>query len=277
MLAFASNSVIARLALSQHGIDPGTFTALRMAAGAVALVLIVLFSTTRDRRKFEVSGSWTSAILLLAYASTFSYAYISLGAATGALVLFAVVQTVMMAVAWRSGERPGVAGISGLVLAVTGLIALFGPGISRPSPLGALLMSIAGIAWAGYTLRGRGSDCPVLDTAGNFLKGLYVAIALWVLHGLVNRDSVFANPKGVGLAILSGALTSGLGYALWYTVLPSLSRIQSGIIQMAPAPLATVGGLVVLGEPITLQLLLASLLVLSGVLIGVLKRRTTQL
>ena len=271
MIAFAANSIIARLALGERGIDPGSFTLLRLTSGALSLILMVHFSARRNRRKLEVLGSWISAAFLLLYAATFSYAYISLGAATGALVLFAVVQTVMLSVALRSGERPGLPGISGLALALTGLIALVGPGISRPSPIGAFLMSIAGVAWAGYTLRGRGSDRPVLVTAGNFLRSIPLALPLWLLFLLLNREAVHVDARGVGLAILSGAVTSGLGYALWYTVLPSLSRSQSGIIQMAPAPLATVGGLLILGEPITAQLLLASFLVLSGVLIGVLK------
>jgi len=273
MVAFAANSVIARLALGNRGIDPATFTLLRLTSGALALTLIVIFSATRERRKIEVLGTWTSANLLVVYAATFSYAYISLGAATGALVLFAVVQSVMLGVALRSGERPGVAGISGLVLALTGLIALVGPGISRPSPVGALLMSIAGVAWAGYTLRGRGSERPVLVTAGNFLRAIPLALVPWLLHVILNREEVHVAARGIGLAVLSGAVMSGLGYAIWYTVLPSLSRSQSGIIQMAPAPLATVGGLILLGEPITAQLLVASFLVLGGVLIGVLRRR----
>jgi drug/metabolite transporter (DMT)-like permease len=272
MLAFAANSVLARLALGSRGIDPGTFTLLRLLAGASALVFIVFFSTPSDRRKLEFLGSWSSATLLLIYAATFSYAYLELGAATGALILFAVVQTVMFVVALRSGERPGFAGIAGLMLAVAGLIALVGPGVSRPDPIGALLMSIAGVAWAGYTLRGRGSDRPVLVTAGNFLRSVPLVLVLWFLAVLIQREAIHVDAKGVGLAILSGAVTSGLGYAIWYTVLPSLTRAQSGIIQMAPAPLATLGGLLLLGEPITMKLLLASFLILSGVLIGVLRR-----
>jgi drug/metabolite transporter (DMT)-like permease len=271
MMAFAANSVIARLALGIHGIDPGTFSLLRLTSGALALLLIVFFSATRARRKVEILGSWTSGTLLLVYAATFSYAYISLGAATGALVLFAVVQTVMLTVALRSGERPGIAGIVGLLLALTGLIILVGPGVSRPSPIGALLMSIAGVAWAGYTLRGRGTERPVLATAGNFLRSIPLALVPWLLHAMLNRNEVYVDLRGVGLALLSGVVMSGLGYAIWYTILPSLSRSQSGIIQMAPAPLATVGGLVLLGEPITARLAIASFLVLMGVLIGVLR------
>lgn len=275
MIAFAANSVIARLALGNRGIDPGTFTFLRLVAGALALFCIVLFSTRRDRRTLELAGSWLSATLLFMYAAAFSFAYLELGAATGALILFAVVQTVMFVVALGSGERPGIAGIAGLVLAVAGLVALLGPGAARPNPIGASLMCIAGVSWASYTLRGRGSDRPVLVTAGNFLRSVPLALVLWLLTFVLYRNLVHVGVKGVGLAILSGAVTSALGYAIWYAVLPSLTRAQSGIIQMLPAPLATLGGLALLGEPITAKLLLASFLILSGVLIGVLRRPTS--
>lgn len=274
MIAFAANSVIARLALGNRGIDPGTFTFLRLVAGAAALVCIVLFSTKLDRRTLELSGSWSSATLLFIYAAAFSFAYLELGAATGALILFAVVQTVMFVVALGSGERPGIAGITGLTLAVAGLVALLGPGISRPDPIGTLLMCLAGVSWAGYTIRGRGSNRPILVTAGNFLRSVPLALVLWLLTFVLHRNLVNVDVKGVGLAILSGAVTSALGYAIWYTVLPSLTRAQSGIIQMLPAPLATLGGLALLGEPITAKLLLASFLILGGVLIGVLRRPT---
>lgn len=277
MIAFAANSVIARSALGNRRIDAGSFTLLRLVAGAFALVCIVLFSTKRERRKLEIAGSWSSACFLLIYAAAFSYAYLELGAATGALVLFAVVQTVMFVVAIRSGERPGAGGISGLVLALAGLVALVGPGVSRPDPIGALLMSVAGVSWAGYTLRGRGSDRPILVTAGNFVRSVPLALVLWLLAELIHRHSIHLSVKGVGLAILSGAVTSGLGYAIWYMVLPSLTRAQSGIVQMAPAPIATVGGLALLGEPITATILLASALILGGVLLGVIKPRIRTL
>jgi drug/metabolite transporter (DMT)-like permease len=273
MIAFAANSVLARLALGDRGIDPGTFTLLRLLAGASVLVFIVRLSPTKDRHNLRAVGSWSSATLLLTYAATFSYAYVNLGAATGALTLFAVVQTVMFTAAVRSGERPGIAGFTGLALALAGLVALVGPGVSRPDPMGALLMSVAGVAWAGYTLRGRRSDRPVLVTAGNFLRSVPLALALWMPMLLLHREAVHVGAKGVVLAVISGAVASGLGYALWYTVLPWLTRAQSGIVQMAPAPLATLGGLAVLGEPITAKLLLASFLILSGVLIGVLRPR----
>lgn len=273
MVAFAANSVIARLALINRGIDPGTFTLIRILSGALVLALVVQFSIPGAWHILNYVGSWTSAALLLGYATTFSYAYISLGAATGALVLFGVVQSVMFTTALKSGERLGIGGVTGLILALTGLVTLVGPGLSRPDPIGTLLMSIAGVSWAGYTLRGRGVARPVFVTAGNFIRGVPLALALWFLLALFHHHSLHVSAKGVLLALMSGAITSGLGYALWYSVLPSLTRAQSGIIQLAPAPLATVGALVLLSEPITAKLLLASFLILSGVLIGVLRHK----
>ena len=273
MLAFAANSVIARLALNNAGIDPATFTLLRLLSGALVLALIVQFSISNAWQNWNSAGSWTSAVLLLSYAITFSYAYISLGAATGALVLFGVVQSIMFTAALKSGERLGIGGLAGLLLALAGLVVLVGPGLSRPDPIGTLLMSVAGVSWAGYTLRGRGVARPVFVTAGNFLRSAPLALALWGLLVLLHHDALHVSAKGVLLALFSGAITSGLGYALWYTVLPSLTRAQSGIIQLAPAPLATIGALVLLNEPITAKLLIASFLILSGVLIGVLRRQ----
>ncbi|WP_411282628.1 DMT family transporter [Lapillicoccus sp.] len=273
MTAFAANSVLARLALDGGGIDPGTFTVIRLSAGASVLVLIVRASARADRRRWAGAGSWPSAALLLTYAGAFSFAYVSLGAATGALVLFGVVQTVMFTAALRSGERPGVAGWSGLALAVAGLVLLVAPGVSRPDPVGALLMALAGVAWAGYTLRGRGAGHPVLVTAGNFLRSVPMALAVGVPVLLLHREGVHIGQQGAVLAVLSGAVASGLGYVLWYTVLPWLTRVQTGIVQLAPAPLAAIGGLAVLAEPLTSRVLLASLLILGGVLIGMWRPR----
>lgn len=273
MVAFAANSVIARFAISDRKIDPGTFTFIRLLSGAVILLLIVGFYSASGRENWQGMGSWPSAMMLLIYAGAFSYAYLRLGAATGALILFAVVQTVMFAAAIQAGERPGLAGFAGLVLAFVGLVTLVGPGVSRPDPHAAYLMALGGVAWAGYTLRGRTSDRPISVTAGNFIRSVPLALALWIAVLLLNREEVHVGVRGVLLALLSGAMASGLGYALWYTVLPSLTRVQSGIVQMAPAPLATLGGLVLLGEPITARLFLASLLILGGVLLGVLRPR----
>lgn len=271
MIAFAANSVIARFALSNHGIDPATFTMVRLLAGAFALTIIVLFSKSGDLLEIRESGSWISALFLMLYAITFSYAYVNLGAATGALILFAVVQSVIFAVAVNSSERIGLANITGLILALAGLVALLAPSLSRPHPAGVVLISIAGVSWAGYTLRGRGVDRAILVSAGNFIRSVPLVLAIWLPVLLLSPAVIEIDTKGLCLAIFSGAITSGVGYALWYTVLPSLTHSQSGIIQLAPAPLATLGGLLLLGEPITGRFILASLFILGGVLIGVLK------
>lgn len=273
MIAFAANSVIARFALSNHGIDPATFTLMRLIAGAFALIIISLFLRKGKLSEIKVSGSWLSALLLMLYAATFSYAYVNLGAATGALILFAVVQSVIFSAGARSGERIGLAVATGLFLALVGLVALLGPSLSRPQPRGVVLMAIAGISWAGYTLRGRGVDRAILVSTGNFLRSVPLVLALWLSVLLLRPAEIDINSKGFFLAIFSGAITSGVGYALWYTVLPSLTHSQSGIIQLAPAPLATLGGIVLLGEPITGRFILASSFILGGVLIGLLKPR----
>jgi drug/metabolite transporter (DMT)-like permease len=272
MIAFAANSVVARLALGGGGIDPGTFTLVRLASGAGALAILVRARAGIESPRRAREGSWRSAGLLLTYAATFSYAYLRLGAGTGALVLFGVVQAVMFTAAIRSGERPGRAGWSGLVLAVVGLVTLVGPGASRPDPVGAVLMAVSGVAWAGYTLRGAQGERPVMVTAENFLRSVPLAIALWLTVLLLVRGTVHVGAAGAGLAVLSGAAASGLGYALWYTVLPWLSHVQSGLVQLAPAPLAAIGALAVLGEPITPRVVLSSLAIVAGVLIGVLHR-----
>ena len=271
MVAFAANSVIARLALSEDEIDPGSFTLIRLFAGAIVLAIIFSLSSPGKLREVRTSGSWTSAVLLMIYAATFSYAYISLGAATGALVLFAIVQSVMFGAAVRSGERLGITGMIGLFLALAGLVALLGPSASTPHSAGVLLMSVAGVSWAFYTLRGRGVDRAVLVSAGNFLRSVPMALILLLFILLLHPETIHLDSRGLVLAIVSGGITSGVGYAIWYTVLPSLSRTQSGIVQLAPAPLASLGGLALLGEPITVEILIASLFILSGVLIGVLK------
>jgi drug/metabolite transporter (DMT)-like permease len=273
MIAFAANSIFARAALGDESIDPSTFTIVRLASGAGVLLLIAIFKSSRAKSDFKLMGSWESGAFLLVYALTFSYAYIDLGAATGALILFAVVQSVTLFIALKSGERPGVYGIAGLLLAGAGMLALLGPRVSRPEPIGAALMMISGFAWAGYTLRGRDSTDPILVTAGNFVRSVPMIVIFCIPIFLLNRESMFATSHGILFATISGAITSAIGYTLWYTVLPSLSRSQSGVVQMAPAPFATIGGLLLLNEAITFQIILASLLVLGGVVIGAPQRR----
>jgi drug/metabolite transporter (DMT)-like permease len=271
MVAFAANSVLARLALERGHIDAGTFTLVRLGSGAVALWLLVR-GTARVGEDQVRAGSWGSGALLFTYAATFTFAYLTLGAATGALVLFAVVQTVIFTVALRAGERPGWSGWTGFAVALAGLVALVAPGVTSPDPAGVAVMAAGGVAWGFYSLRGRRSATPVADTAGNFVRSVPMAVALSVVLLVSGHPPDVDGVTGVLLAVLSGAVASGLGYALWYTVLPWLTRTQSGIVQLAPAPIAALAGLAVLGEPITARMVLASALILGGVLLGVLSR-----
>ncbi len=274
MAAFAANSVLTRLGLSTADMDPGLFTAVRLASGALVLAALAwVGSRRRQRASWLRVGSWWSAALLVAYAAGFSFAYVSLGAATGALVMFAVVQLVMFSAALRSGERPGAITWVGLAVATLGLVVLAAPGASAPDAGGVALMTGAGLAWAGYTLAGRGVLRPLDATASNFVRGLPIVAAVAVPAVLMGYGPVGWSGVGVWSAVLSGAVASGLGYALWYSVLPHLSRAQSGIIQLSPAPIAAIGGLILIGEAITARVFVASVLILGGVAMGLLHRQ----
>lgn len=272
MVAFASNSLLTRGALDGASIDAATFSSLRIASGA--LMLVALMALRRRPAAGPNRGSALAAAgLLFLYAAAFSFAYTRIGAGTGALLLFGVVQTVMYSSAIARGERPGVMGWSGLALAAVGLVVLVAPGVHAPDLGGALLMAVAGVAWAGYSLRGRSARDPLASTARNFVWALPFVVVLETSVLLVDRGAVQLTPRGALLAVLSGAVASGLGYALWYAVLPRLSGIQAGIIQLSPAPLAVVGGLVLLGEGLSWRVVLASVLVLSGVAVGLVAPR----
>jgi drug/metabolite transporter (DMT)-like permease len=268
MVAFAANSLLTRGALDDRSIGAGTFSLVRLLSGAVVLVAIARVRARSWAPLLAAPVPWRSAACLFGYVAAFSFAYLRLGAATGALVLFGTVQVVLYGVALRRGERPGVSGWSGLLLASAGLVALVAPGVSAPDLLGVGLMVLAGVSWAAYTLAGRGAVDPILTSARNFATSLPLAAAL-ELVAVASGEGVRATPRGLALAVLSGAVASGLGYALWYSVLPWLTRVQSGILQMAPPPLAAVGGLLLLGEPISVRVALASVLILTGVAVGV--------
>lgn len=260
LLCFAANSVLCRMALRQPHIDPATFTSIRLAAGAVTLWLLGRARLRRGR-----AGSWPSALALIAYAITFSFAYLGLTAGTGALLLFGAVQVVMIAAGFFAGERI-VAGIAvGWLLAVAGLALLLLPGVAAPPAIDALCMLIAGAAWGIYSLRGRGSTDALGDTAGNFLRAVPVALLISVL--LWARRA--ADPEGVILAALSGSVASGLGYAAWYTALPRLGAIAAANAQLSVPVIAALAGVVLFGEPITLRLAASTVLVLGGTALAV--------
>ncbi len=257
MLAFAGNSLLCRAAFHAGRIDAASFTSIRIVAGALALWMIVRM---RDGTTAPL-GNWPSALALFVYAAAFSFAYVSLSAATGALLLFGAVQATMIGVGLWRGE--GLRGwqIVGLALALGGLIGLLLPGLSSPPLQGAALMLAAGVAWGIYSLRGKGAGDPLRATAGNFLR----AVVFAALLGLALVSHLSLDGIGVAFAIASGALTSGVGYAIWYTALPGLKATSAATVQLSVPIIAAAGGVVLLGEPPTLRLLLASVAILGGI------------
>ena len=259
LVAFAANSLFARLALGAGTIDAASYTAVRIGSGAAALWLIAQLTSRGTGRR--VGGDWKSALLLVGYALPFSLAYLELTTGTGALILFGAVQATMIASGLAAGERPSARTWAGLVIAMAGLVALVMPGLDRASPLGALLMTVAGVAWGAYSLRGRRASAPLADTAGNFLRGAPLAVAGLLIPG----SGPMITTTGIGWAVASGALASGVGYAIWYRALPNLSATGAATLQLAVPVLAGWAGVVVLGEPVTARLLLAGAAILGGI------------
>jgi drug/metabolite transporter (DMT)-like permease len=262
LAAFAGNSLLCRAALSRTHIDAASFTTVRLLSGALMLWILVWLRPGSKAGK----GSWLSALALFAYAAGFSFSYLQLSAAAGALILFGAVQTTMIAYGLRSGERLRVAQLAGLLLAGAGLVGLLLPGLSAPPLTGALLMLGAGMAWGVYSIRGRGAGDALQVTAGNFLRAAPMALALSVLL----LDDASFDPAGIWYAFLSGALTSGLGYAIWYTALPQLASTTAATVQLSVPLIAALGGVVLLGEPLTLRLLAASIAIIGGIALVVL-------
>ena len=267
MVAFASNSILNRLALGQRSIDAVSYTTIRLIAGAITLWLISFLQSNNATPK--VRGNWISAAMLFIYAIAFSFAYLSLTAGTGALILFGSVQVTMILVAIRSGERPQLLEWLGVLLALGGLVYLVMPGLKAPSLLGSTLMMMAGIAWGGYSLRGRGAGSPLADTAGNFIR----AVPLIILVRLVMLNNVQLSQSGILLAVLSGALASGVGYVIWYAALRGLTATRAAIVQLSVPVLAAWGGVVLLAEDISLRLILAGALILGGIALAISGRR----
>jgi drug/metabolite transporter (DMT)-like permease len=266
MTAFAGNSLLCRVALKQTGIDAASFTTIRLASGAAALWLIARMA----RKSRDGKGSWPSALALFAYAAGFSFAYVSLPAATGALLLFGAVQATMIGHGIRAGERLVAMQLVGLVLALGGLVGLLLPGISAPPLLGSLLMLGAGVAWGVYSLRGKGAGDPTRVTAGNFARAVPIALALSVLA----RESVAIDAAGVLYAVASGAIASGIGYAIWYTALPALKSTHAATVQLSVPVIAALGGVVFLGEPLTARYVACSAAVLGGIALVIFEKRS---
>ncbi|WFB37808.1 DMT family transporter [Kiritimatiellota bacterium B12222] len=257
MIAFAGNSLLCRAALKDTDIDAASFTTVRLISAAAVLWLLL----GKRRGGGTASGNWPSAIALFVYAAGFSFAYVSLPAATGALLLFAAVQATMMGYGFWTGERLHHLQLIGVLLAFGGLVGLLLPGLSAPPLLGSVVMCIAGVAWGIYSLRGRNAFDPSLVTTGNFLRAapLSVAMSLWMSKG-VSFD--FA---GYGYAVASGGLASGIGYAVWYMVLPKLKATHAATLQLSVPIFAALGAVLILGEAITPRLLFASFAILGGI------------
>lgn len=264
MIAFAGNSVLCRIALKNTGIDAASFTSIRLVSGAV--VLWAIASLRRDNSSGR--GNWISAFALFAYAAGFSFAYVSLTAATGALLLFGAVQATMIGHGLWAGVRLDKQQFAGLMLAFGGLVGLLLPGLSAPPLVGSVLMLIAGVAWGIYSLRGKGAGNPTRITAGNFLRAMLFAILLSVMfHSSASLEIV-----GVCYAIVSGAVASGLGYATWYSVLPALKATTAATVQLSVPVIAALGGIIILGESLTVRFVLASLAILGGIALVILSK-----
>lgn len=268
MLAFAGNSLLCRAALKHTGIDAASFTTIRLVSGALMLWLLVRIS----RGAHAGSGNWLSALALFAYAVLLSYAYASLPTGTGALLLFGAVQATMLAHGILAGERLLRLQLAGLALAFAGLVGLLLPGLSAPPLVGAMLMLGSGLAWGIYSLRGKGAGDPTRVTAGNFLRTVPIAAA-WsaLMAGHISLDSA-----GFSYAVASGALTSGIGYAIWYTALPALKAAKAATVQLSVPVIASLGGIVFLGEPLTLRLVLSSAAILGGIALVILEKQQAQ-
>ena len=262
LVAFASNSLLCRIALDGGMIDPASFTSIRILSGTLVLAVIAWLSGWRHTKGV---GSWLSGLLLFVYAVAFSFAYTQMSVATGALILYAAVQASMMSIGLRNGERLRPLEWIGVVSAVAGFVGLLLPGITAPPLWGAVLMSIAGIAWGLYSLRGRDSRVAIFDTARNFVWAAPFAIAT----SMMNLNAMKLTTAGIFLAVISGAVASGIGYVIWYAALRGLSALQASLVQLLVPVIAATAGVIILTEPVTLRFLVAAALILGGVSLGV--------
>jgi drug/metabolite transporter (DMT)-like permease len=284
MIAFAGNSLLCRVALKATAIDPATFTTVRIVAAAVVLWLI-----QRGRaRAPHTAGDWYAALALFVYAAAFSFAYVGLAAGTGALLLFGAVQATMIGYALWSGERLQIRQWLGVALALSGLVVLVLPGLALPGlaspslasptlapPLASsLLMFAAGIAWGVYSLRGKRAADPAAATAGNFLRAVPFAVALSVLTMLNGpmHAAVSADRAGVVYALISGAITSGLGYVIWYAALTELKASSAATVQLSVPLIAALGGIALLNEALTARLVASAIAILGGIALVIVRK-----
>jgi len=279
MIAFAGNSLVCRLALKNTSIDAASFTSIRIIAGAFTLWVIMRMRTrigTLSGGSANAHGSWPSAFALFAYAACFSFAYMSLSAATGALLLFGAVQFSMISYGFWHGERFTGRQWAGLVCALSGLAGLLLPGLASPPLVGSVLMLSAGAAWGVYSLRGRKSGDATAVTAGNFLRAVPITVALSGIAYLLAPQQNLIDAAGASYAIASGALASGVGYAIWYTALRGLNATTAATVQLSVPVIAAVGGIMFLGEGVTMRLLIASGAILGGIALVIFNKRPNK-
>lgn len=275
MLAFAANSVLARLALANGSMDAMAYAGVRVISAAVCLAAILLWRTTHTSSQRHLSwwqrfgGNWAGAGAFALYVATFSAAYVLVQTAPGALILFGSTQFSMLAWAMLRGERPGPRVWLGMAVAAASLVWLLLPNLVAPPLAGALLMAIAGASWGAYSLIGRASHSPLADTAGNFLRCLPLGLLLLSV-GLARHGPSLA---GVIYGVASGALASALGYIIWYQALPSLSRTSAALVQLTVPALAAAGGVLFIAEPLTLRIVVATLGLVGGVALSLLAMR----
>lgn len=270
MTAFAANSLLCRAALRGGAIDAASFTAVRLASGALVLAAVTLARRGRGPSAGAGSvGSWRAAAVLGVYAVTFSYAYIRLGASTGALILFGAAQLTMITGGILRGEHPTARQWVGFVVAAVGLVLINLPSLDAPPPLGAALMGTAGITWGLYSLYGRGATRPIAATAGNFIRTLPLVAAL--AAGALALSS-HVTGYGILLAVVSGGVTSGLGYCIWYLVLPSLGAARAAIVQLSVPVIAALGAIVLLHEPLRRHVAIGGAVILGGLALALWRR-----
>lgn len=281
LIAFAANSILCRLALGNELIDPISYTIVRLLSGAIVLAILA--------RAWR--GSWWAAVLLFLYAAPFSLAYVELTTGTGALIAFSAVQLTMIGASIISGRHPRLMEWLGLGLAMAGLYLLVRPGLAAPSPIGALMMSVAGASWGLYSLIGRRSTDPLLETAGNFARASLLALLLGGVIlvaqnqgllrslpvGIAPAISIHVSPVGLLLAVSSGAVTSALGYVVWYAALRGLAATRAALVQTSVPVLAAIGGILLLGEPATPRLAVAGGMILTGIVLTLPGKATVRL
>jgi drug/metabolite transporter (DMT)-like permease len=267
LIAFAANSVLTKMALGKNTIDASGFTIIRLLSGAI--VLLVILKISKNKTSSFKKGSWFSSSMLFLYAIAFSFAYNSLDTGTGALILFGAVQITMITISAINGNRLHSSEWIGVIIAFLGFVYLILPGVTAPSIIGFILMSIAGVAWGIYTLNGKSSKYPLMDTTYNFIR----TIPLLVILLIIVYNNINYTKEGIWLAVISGGLTSGIGYTIWYIALGGLSATQAAVVQLLVPVIAAFGGVVFISEKITLRLSLASFMILGGILIVVIGKK----